>query len=41
MQAEKEGVILCENIAGADFKFQEKKIKMPFENYDSDTFEIN
>ena len=25
MQAEKEGIILCENTAGADFKFQVKK----------------
>ena len=25
MQAEKEGIILCENRAGADFKFQVKK----------------
>ena len=30
---------LCEKTAKFDFKFQVKKIEMPFENYDSDTFE--
>ena len=38
MEAEKEGIILCENTAGADFKFQVKKIEIVILNYDSKSF---
>ena len=39
MQAEKEGINLCENTAGANFKFQVKnKIEIVILNYDSKSF---